>query len=1113
MKFGLIHNHTSYSDGWGNVKANVNQAVLHGHDALGIMDHGTCAGLVDHWATCEEANIKPILGCEIYLRLPQSWVEVGQSRNSRSGRYHMSLVSTNFEGYKRLIKINNAAHQNMEESRGKKYPITLLEMIEEFAGDGLIALTGCVASVTFHDNINVTNEYINFLLRTFGKNNVFAEIMPHVIFRGEGDSFNGYERPLALAKKFGLKTVYTTDAHAPAKDDLKLLSMYTKAKAGYEFTASYIQPKEDAFNDAVECIGEQEALKAFEGIDEIVNRVESINFKRPSTLPDASHVIPKMQERIKEIHAKDIEATVGKLTHTGLTITQEMLEARLQQEWDLLDKYNFWSYFGVLWDILSVGYDRGITTVARGSASGSYILYLLSITQLHPVIHDLMFERFLAELRLSSGELPDVDVDIPEDDRHYLQEYAKEKWGFEPVGTVHMYGHSSSIRMTDRVYSNVTGNEIPDEVVANASDVGEEDTVALNKFLGYAPWMKSMYEGLIGTVEKFGAHACAVVPIDEAMPVPMESWGSGTVVNYSESGSNKTLQMLGMDKYDFLSSANLGMLEKLKRMTGVSAPKEIPVNDPCFAVFQREDLTGLFQFDTRVGRNLVRLMVENGQPINSIRVLADLTSLGRPGPLHEKYHVIYAERTADTSVHPLVVRSVFEQTNGVIIYQEQVAELFARIAFDEYTKEAKEYGIVALKNLVPKNQKVAQTEKFKSGYAKLEKMFMDGGVKNHNLDPIYLKELLASLEGFIRYGFNLSHALSYANISAQEAWYKYHYPSAFWSVILESVANNNDQRGRLLRYIVDATLKSGLKFKPPHINSASLSYVLQDDKRTIQCPISMLKGLGTVNVKEILDNQPFVSLADVNERTKLNKSIKLSMYQAGMLSGLSGDLYDLGVCDVDEFKVKGTEGDKKGLITSITTHFGTTELTLDNENHYVIPSEYTTEQKKYAKSLGIKVATGVKHLKVGTEILFFANDNVIINYKRTRYFEPLPPEVTPLTGMKQALGFAIPENLKWFFDYALSHENKRLGYIVEIEQTQTKMLKQLKITLQDGKRFWFCIEDNTSTGFIMKRSKIKSYDEVRHLQVGDLVGLTVFLEDKDGELRTTGQIKEFKIIV
>lgn len=1109
MNYVPFHVHSSYSDGFSTVEKNVLQAVQMGLPGLGIMDHGTCAGLIEHHQMCIEHGIKPILGTELYIRLPDAWVEIGQSRNSRSGRFHMSIITTSFEGYKRLIAINNAAHQNIEESRGKKYPIATLEMIEEYAGDGLVALTGCVASVTFHDYLAIAEEYVNFLIKSFGKNNVYAEVMPHVITQYDGNSLNGFDRPIDLAKKFGLKTIYSTDAHAATEQELPLLASYTQAMKGYEFTASSIKSKADDFAEAVKVIGKENAEKAFQGNAELFDRVEDVNFRRNFTLPQADEEVEKLKEFLLSAFEENKKTFEGALCHNGQLLTVEEMNTRFKQEWDLLDKYSFWSYFAILWDILKVGHEQRALTVARGSASGSYILYLLGITQLHPIVHGLMFERFLAELRLEKNELPDVDVDISEHDREVIQNYAKERWNFMPVGTTLTYSHSSAVRVIGRIYEKMLGREMSKSLIDSASDLGEESE-EFKKFIHLESWMLPMYNGLLGSISGYGAHACAVAPLDETMPVPIEGWGKGLVINYSESGSNKTLQTLGIIKYDLLSSENLALIKTMSKIAGVNPPKEIADDDPCFAVFNNQDLTGLFQFDTRVGRNLIKLMIDNGHKIRSIRDLSDLTSLGRPGPLHEQYHITYAERSANLEHHADVIKSVFQQTNGVIIYQEQVAELFARVSFKEYDKYAKEYGIVALKGLVPKNQKVAATEKFQKQYQQLHDMFVDGGEKYHGLDVMYLEEVFAALVGFVRYGFNLSHSLSYANISAQEAWFKHYYPSVFWSTILEGTSNSANDRGKLLRYVVDATVKGGLTFKAPHINTASHSYALGDDN-SIQCPISMVKGLGAVGVNEILANQPFESLEDINTRTKLDKSIKLAMYQAGMMEGLKGDLYDLGVCDIKEFKNTGNEWDTVGFVTNVQS-IGDTSIVTINGEKYIISSEHSDEIKKYAKDNKFKVCKKATHLKEGTEILFHAYKGVIIGFKRTRFWEPLPVPVSPVVAMKNALGFAIPPTLRDNIAFSEQHDDKVVGYVVEIEERNTDKTTQIRYTLQNGKRVWACIEDRTDNGWIMSKSKIKSKDDCKIIE-GDFVGFTlVMTKNKDGNITTYNQIKSYMVI-
>lgn len=1126
LKYAELHSHSSMSDGHSNIQTNVMTAAALGLEGLAITDHGTCSGLPDHTKFCNENGITPILGLEGYLYLPDSWNELGASENSRSGRYHITFLTTNMMGYQRLIALNNLSHQNVITDRNKKYPMMTFDMLEEVAGDGLIVLTGCVSSATFHSNVQVAYEYVNTLTRIVGKNNLYAEIMPHVITRGDF-SLNGFERPLHLANKFGLKTVYTTDTHAATPEHLGLLRMYSLAMSGYEFTASNLDSKENNFALAKSLIGEEEAYKAFEGIDEIVRKVEKVNFKRDFNLPAADKEVVEMKAALMSAFQNDLVESVGKKTATGEAMTVESLTARLAQETELLEKYAFFPYFAIMWDFLRVGHEQDVMTVARGSASGSYILFLLGVTQLHPVEHGLMFERFLAELRLTRNEFPDVDIDIPGSMRYIIQEYARDRWGFMPVGTISTHRHSSAVRAIERIYSKMTDIELPKKLVDEASDLSGNDddedghvveSDAFKKFISIEKWMRPMYESLIGNVKGFGAHACAVVPLDPEMPVPMEDWGNkGAVVMYSQSGSNNTLADMGLVKYDLLSSDNLDRLLRLYKLTGVKAPKVVPDGDPCFTVFENLQSTGLFQFDTRVSRSLLKLMQDNGRKIDSIRILSDLTSLGRPGPLQEKYHISYADGSAMQRMeeHPEIVRSVFEQTQGVIIYQEQVAELFARVAFKEYDTQAKEYGIVALKSLVPKNAKLAETEKFKKGYKQMHDMFVEGGMNHHNLPIEYLEELFGSLAGFVRYGFNLSHSLSYANISAQEAWYKYYYPQAFWMAMLEGVANDAKDRGKLMRYIVDATLNSGLRFTPPNINTANLGYTLGDDGKTIQCPISMMRGLGPGGVETVISNQPFTSLKDINERTSLNKTVKRTMYDAGMLDGLPGTLHDLGVLESKTFKYKEDDKATEGTVDAIESDGNEWVITIDGVKYRIVAEHNAEDAKRWKKekiSLITADSSSVNHLKQGVHILFRHENGVILSCKRRGYTEPEPTKVEDTMAIKKALGFVIPEHLIKYFNYSKDRQDKSVGYVVDMEIRDTKKTKQYKITLQDGHRYWFCIEDRTKDGFLMKQSDIKSFDEVSHLSIGDLVGLTLAMAKKDGEIMTFGQIKSFKIL-
>lgn len=1114
LKIASLHGHSDRSDGFNQISQNVKAAKERNLYGLGITDHGTCSGLVAHSVSCKESGVVPILGSEFYLRLPDYLNE--RSDNSKSGRYHITVLSQGKLGYDRLIALNNLAHKNMEISRGTKYPIATFDMFKEVAGEGLIILTGCVASVTFHSEITIAYEYINFLTKLVGKDNLYAELQAHVI----SDTLNSYERPLELAHKFKLKTVWTNDFHAATEKDLPLLEIYTKATKGYSFTAGFIQSPEEMFEQASSIIGEEEAYKAFQGIDEIVNKIETaeiVDFKHHFELPQADDEVATLLAFWDEALEKDLQ---------GCDEQQKAIKVeRFNRELNLLKKYDFLPYFAVLIDIMQYAHNYNIKMISRGSASGSYLWYLAGGSQLDPIKHELMFERFLAELRLETGELPDIDIDIAASKRYIVQEYAKRKWGFEPVGTILTFSHSSLVRLIERIMFKVANIKLPSQLVDNASNVDEEtpyENADFKKFMESthvmsfpANWAENLYENLKGARSGYGRHACAVVPLRENMPVPIEQWASELAVAYTESGSDKTLQYCGFAKYDFLSSDTMDTLQLLALLTGVEYPSEIPDDDPCFSLFNKLDVAGIFQFDTPTAKNVLQLMLDNNRKINSIRHLSDLTSLGRPGPLEQGFHITYAQNDAKLDEHPTFIREIFERTGGVLIYQEQVAELFAKVAFDEYNTEAKEYGIVALKSLVPKNQKVAATEKFQKGYKKLHDMFINGGKKYHNLDEQYLEDLFKSLDGFIRYGFNLSHALSYANVSAQQAWYKYHYPQAYWVVLLNNLKNNSSDREKLLRYIVDATVNHNVRVIPPHVNYASTEYILSEDKNSIYAPIDIVVGLGEnvmkAIVKEREENGLYTSLADLNNRVKINSTLKKKLYDAGMLDGLPGTLYDLGVLEIRDFAVKGAawENAKSGTVVSKDKD---TIVLDDGTTLFLI--EPTTELLLEAKRLKIKPASDIDDILPNTLIKYHALGNDLINYKRVRYTQPVPEKVALDVGIKEALGFALPSDLRNVFLLVEKLEDQRIGYVTDIFETTSKGGSLLlKYQLHTGERLWCVLLDATAKQLLFNKTKV-SPDKAKEIKVGDLVRFQLVMNEnrKVGEPASFGQVKYYRIL-
>lgn len=1061
LKYANLHGHSDYSDGFNTVEANVEQAVLTGQDGLGITDHGTCAGLIQHWKVCKENKITPILGCEFYLRLPDE-EQVPTSRNSASGRFHITVLSTNFKGYERLIAVNNDAHANIESARNGKFPISSFSMYKEhFTNDGsIIFLTGCIASTTFHDDYGVAEWYVNELTKIVGKDNVYAELMGHRIQMNKGGVDylqDSYSRPLELSKKFGLKTVWSTDFHAATAETLPILQIYTKAKKGYDFTADYIKSKEDSFADAVNTIGETEALRAFQGVDEILNRVEDINLLNSFQLPTMDDEVGKF----KAIILKELEKVAK----------DESYQKRFQFEWELLDEYNFWPYFALVGDIVDFCRRNNILVISRGSASGSLIWYLAGGSQLDPIEHGLPFERFLARARLESGELPDIDLDIAASKRHLVQKYVQEKYNFEPVGTILTYSHSSLVRLIATIYQKLTGYRLPKEMVDDASNCirdeaedGEEEVefnayehdsfisfiTAANAATDEDNWAGILYDSLKGARSGYGRHACAIVPMIPGIPVPIEQFASESVVAYTESGVKKVLQEIGLVKVDLLSSDALDILQKMIDATGVMPPKVVSDKDPCFKIFNEVNVSGIAQFNTPSGIRILNKMRDNGKRINSIHNLSLLTSIVRPGA--QDYIEDYVTDAIDTSVHPEFIREIFDRTNGVLIYQEQVYELFGRIANKEYNQEAREDGIVGGKALVPKTVRLQNDPKFIKKYEATRQRFIQGGIEYHGLEKEYLETLFDTLKGFIRYGFNLSHALSYGNLSAQQAWFKYHYPQQFWAAALEKIKTDASDREKLIKYIVDASVTSGLQFLPPHVNVANTEYQLHDG--IIQCPLTLISGLGEVVVNQIIEHQPFSSLKEFNEKVdKCNKTLKLMMFYAGMFDGIPGTLLDLGVLEIKEYKATKKWDDCNNIawVVEKTDSY----IILDNGLRLVYYRE-TLDSKAWCKANNVTPNKSFKNLWVGHQIKYEHFNGMLVAFKQLAYIEPEPKPIDKHTAIREAIGFYIPPNLKTIHDEVRKTKDQTLGYVISIwDKIKLSGNKQRKVLLSNGETIWY----------------------------------------------------------
>lgn len=890
LKFASMHTHDEFSDGAGRISDLMDYASELKLDAICETNHGTLAGAVTFWKEATERNILPIFGVEGYLKLADV-----------PNRFHITIVSHGQEGYETLVTLNNESHKNIERGRLKNFPILTLEMMRDVmrSHSGISILSGCPAAAIHSENFSLADYYVRSMMEIFGKDNFYIELMAPL----DGQDF--ITRPLLFANKYNLKTVWTNDTHLIRPNTSLNHEIIIKSKKGLPFDSGnlHLMGREEMWELATKITGEEEATKAFVGIDELVRKSSKVNLKHEP-------MIPMVPEEI-EIMKKDLLAALEEDVRKN-AFQEEIRRNRFRTEWTLLDEYpQFWHYFAIVYDLVRFAKERGIKNGVRGSAAGSYLLYLLRISQADPIEYGLLFERFLNRKRLEASEYPDLDADVQSDRRQEIQDYALRKYGMLPVATYNTFSHSALVRAIGRGVQNALGIEIPDEVISEISEIGDDETEGLydrrdevwSQFLSFHPIIEEVYDSELGAVSHIGKHAAALVSLPKGLIVPVEALSGEPMVAFSESGSVKSLTEVGGVKMDILGLTTLSLIAEMERDTGVKAPDDFEPGDEIFKKFQNLELTGLFQFSSALGRRLCKMI----QP-NSIEELSDVTSLGRPGPMGSGFHITYAHRDADVSWYPEAIQQMLEPTRGVMIYQEQIARIAGHMLAFENESEGLEYGCKILKELVPKSPKVREQKWWQDNYKKIRSDFINGGIENHGYDPEVVEKIFLQVEKFVGYAFNKSHSISYALLSAKMAWFMTNHPSAYYKALLNGTVNTSQFVDKLLRYIMAARL-SGAKIRPPHINISTDRWEYY--KGEILVPLTMARGIGEAAASSIVEertkNGPFKSLADVGERLdkrSLNKTARLKLWQAGAFEGLDGTLYELGALEHKVFKRK-----------------------------------------------------------------------------------------------------------------------------------------------------------------------------------------------------------------
>jgi DNA polymerase-3 subunit alpha len=886
-EFVHLHLHSEYSllDGACHIDELVEQAAKNGMKAMALTDHGNMFGAVSFHDACLGRGLKPILGCEIYVatgsRHDKSAAGIQEAYN------HMTLLASNEVGYHNLVKLVSIGYMEGFYHR----PRIDKELLAQHA-EGLIGLSGCLSSeISMHLRAGAEAaalQSVGEFAELFGKDRFYLEVMDH----GLEEQRRVNQGLLRLHQRTGLPIVATNDTHYLRKEDHQAHDVLLAIGSGKKVT--------DA--DRLRFDAEEFYLKTAEEMarvfpdrpDALANTVKiaemcSFQLKAAASLPafdvPAGFTADGYFEKVARDGFAERRQTLEPLAAAGrLGHPLSVYEERLDKEIGVIRRVGFAGYFLIVWDFIRYARERGIPVgPGRGSAAGSLVAYALRITDLDPIEHGLIFERFLNEERISP---PDIDIDFCENRRGEVIEYVTRKYGRENVAQIITFGTMKAkavVRDVGRVLDMSYA-----EVDRIAKMIPFDLKMTLDKALEESPPLKEAYQKdarvkelvdisrrLEGTTRHASTHAAGVViaprPLTEFVPLASFKGNTNEVTTqYDMHG----VERIGLLKMDFLGLRTLTLIDNCVKMieaqTGARIePDKIPLDDAkTYEMFTAGKTSGLFQFESDGMRDILRRF----RP-DRLEHLTALNALYRPGPMQMIDDFIKRRhgQTKVTYEHPSL-EPILSSTYGVMVYQEQVMQMASALA--GFTLGEAD---ILRKAMGKKKADVMATQ--------MEK-FLQGCARNGVLVKT-AKKIWDHTEQFAGYGFNKSHSAAYAWLAYQTAYFKANYPAFFMAALLTSERANTD---KMVLYIGECR-EMGLRVLPPDVNQSDMYFTVVGD--SIRFGLAAIKNVGEGAVEAVLTARrqggPFASLFDFCERVDLravNRRVVESFIKSGSFDSL-----------------------------------------------------------------------------------------------------------------------------------------------------------------------------------------------------------------------------------
>ncbi len=894
-EFVHLHLHSEYSllDGACRIADIPKRVKECSQDAVAITDHGNMYGVIEFYNACKKENIKPIIGCEVYVAEGSRFNKSGHDKSP----YHLVLLCENMQGYKNLIYLVSCGFT--EGFYGKP---RIDEEILFSHSEGLIALSACLSGkiprlLADGDHIGAV-ECAKRYKEVFGEDHFYIELQDHAT-----EATRSLISPLvSLADECDIPLVATNDCHYLYRKDARIqdVLMCIQTNTTLEDESRFTFDTDDYY---IKDTNEMKMLYSkYKGaIENTVKIADMCDLEFDfDTLYLPKFPCPDGMDSRDCLREKTYlgfdSKTSQKYIEYNEEYTEQMYRDRIEYELSVINSMGYADYFLIVADYVGFAKSKGIPVgPGRGSGAGSIVAFLLGITDVDPIRFDLLFERFLNPERVS---MPDIDIDFCYSRCSEVFEYVAQKYGREHVSRIITFGTlaaKAAIRNTGRAMGMPYA-----EVDAVAKSIPRELGITIDMALKF-PEFKAQYESsekirdLIDTAKKLegmprniSVHAAGVVitdkPVYEYVPLAVSN---DTVVTQFDMD---TVAKLGLLKFDFLALRYLTIIndatEQIKYRDPLFDIEKIPLDDKkTYELISKGQTSGVFQLESGGMRQTLMSLKPSG-----IEDIIAAIALYRPGPMDSIPRFIECRHDPKKVTYDLPeLEPILKTTYGCTVYQEQVMRIFREIAGYTYG-----HADIVRRAMSKKKADVLEAER---------EAFVNGAAAR-GIDQNKADKLFSDMSSFANYAFNKSHAAAYALISYRSAYLKAHYTGEYMAALLTSVIND---RAKAAEYIAECS-KFGILVLPPDINNSRVNFAVDLDGN-IRYGLLAIKNIGRQIIEDIIGSRSedgeFESFYSFVERatavTDVNKRQIESLIKVGAFDSLGVDRAKLLVAYEDIF--------------------------------------------------------------------------------------------------------------------------------------------------------------------------------------------------------------------